>query len=107
MVEACLFRALMVEACLFGALLGGAGCQYSLGTFGGLQDLPPRLSVRVNRIKNYEAEIIYSASTMRNREESKHPSITAGLQQLGERGYRRSSEGGQGSDRGLCECLGC
>lgn len=62
--------------------LGGAGCRDSLGALRGLQDFQPRFRVRAIRIKNYEAETIYTASTMRNREESKHPSITAGLQQL-------------------------
>lgn len=87
--------------------LGGAGCRDSLGALRGLQDFQPRFRVRAIRIKNYEAETIYTASTMRNREESKHPSITAGLQQLRALGYRRSGDGGWGSDWGMREHSRC
>lgn len=66
------------------------------------------LSVRVKRIKNYEAEIIHAASTMRNREESKHPSITPRLQRLRALGYRQTEQRrGWGSHWGLWEYLRC
>lgn len=61
----------------------------------GLQDSLPCLSVRESRIKNYEAKIIYTASTKSNREESKQSSIRAR-----HGASRRSGSGAQTNRRG-------